>query len=115
MIVQLLAILCVIGITIGQILFKISAISLAETGSFFAPKTALTIILAFALYGVTTIVWVWLLQKAELGQLYPFMALAFVLVPLGSYLLFDEKFAVQYFFGVALIMTGIFVSVSSNS
>jgi drug/metabolite transporter (DMT)-like permease len=109
--VQIIAILCVIGLAIGQILFKVSATSLTQSGSFFAPKTAAILFSALALYGTTTIAWVWVLQKVELGKVYPLMALAFILVPLGSYFIFGERFLPQYFVGVALIVIGILVAV----
>ena len=111
MLVQIVAVLCVVGLAIGQILFKISATSLSETGSFFALKTATALVVAMALYGITSIAWVWVLQKVELGRVYPLMALAFVLVPLGSHFIFGERFQPQYFVGVALIMIGIIVTV----
>lgn len=105
------AIVCVIGIAAGQILFKLSAASLQKTGSFFHPSTALTLFTALALYGVTTIAWIWVLQKVELGRVYPLMAAAFVLVPLGSHFVFGERFQPQYFIGVAMIIAGIVVAV----
>lgn len=111
MLVRVVAILCVVGLAIGQILFKVSATLLAQTGSFFAFRTAATILAALALYAITSIAWVWVLQKMELGRAYPLMALAFVLVPLGSFFAFGECFQLQYFVGVALIMVGIVVTV----
>ncbi len=101
---------CVLSLAIGQVLFKLSAIALSESGSFFAPKTAATLFAAMCLYGVTSIAWVWVLQKIELGRIYPLMALAFVMVPIGSHLVFGEKFAPAYFVGVALIVAGIIVA-----
>lgn len=109
----LIAVICVIGIAIGQILFKMGAASLQRTGSFFDTTTALTIISAFALYGFTSIAWIWVLQKVELGRVYPLMALAFVLVPLGSYIMFGEKFQTQYFVGVVIIVAGIIITVKA--
>ena len=111
MLVQIVAILCVVGLAIGQVLFKVSATSLTQTGSYFAIKTATTLFSAMALYAITSIAWVWVLQKVELGRVYPLMALAFVLVPVGSHILFGERFQPQYFVGVALIMIGIVVAV----
>ncbi len=111
MLVQIIAILCVLGMAIGQILFKLSATSLAQTGSFFAFKVVATLVLAMLLYAITSIAWVWVLQKTELGRVYPLMALAFILVPIGSHLVFGERFQHQYFVGVALIMIGIVVTV----
>jgi len=113
MLVQIVAVLCVVGLAIGQILFKLSATSLIQTGSFFALKTATTLISAMTLYAITSIAWVWVLQKVELGRVYPLMALAFVLVPLGSHFIFGENFQPQYFVGVAFIMIGIVVAVQS--
>ena len=113
MLVQLVAVFCVVGLAIGQILFKLSATSLAQTGSFLAFKTASTLLAAMLLYGLTSIAWIWVLQKVELGRVYPLMALAFILVPFGSHLLFGEHFSSQYFIGVALIVTGIVVSVNA--
>jgi drug/metabolite transporter (DMT)-like permease len=111
MLVQIIAFVCVLGIAIGQILFKLSANSLGQTGSFFAPKTVTLLFSALALYGLTTIAWVWVLQKVELGRVYPLMALAFILVPMGSHFILGERFQMQYFLGVALIMVGIVVAV----
>ena len=113
MLIHVTAVLCVVGLAIGQILFKVSAMSLSETGSFFAPKTAVTLFSAMALYAITSIAWVWVLQKVELGRVYPLMALAFVLVPLGSHFIFGERFQPQYFAGVALIIIGIVIAVKS--
>jgi drug/metabolite transporter (DMT)-like permease len=111
MLAQVVAVLCVVGLAVGQVLFKASAAALSETGSFFAAKTLATLTSAMFLYGVTSIAWVWVLQKVELGRVYPLMALAFVLVPLGSHLMFGERFNPQYFIGVSLIMVGIVITV----
>lgn len=108
-----IALICVLGIACGQILFKLSAASLKRTGSFFDPSTLILLFSSFALYGVMTIAWIWVLQKADLGKVYPLMALAFVIVPLGSHLMFGERFQPQYFVGVGLIMIGIIVAVRS--
>jgi drug/metabolite transporter (DMT)-like permease len=95
--VQFVAILCVVGLAIGQILFKVSAISFNQAGNLFASKPLVILFFAMSLYACTSIAWVWVLQKAELGRVYPFMALAFALVPLGSYIFLGERFHSQYF------------------
>ncbi|EPT6931454.1 EamA family transporter [Cronobacter malonaticus] len=109
----LIALICVVGIAAGQILFKMSAIELHKAGSIFSLSVLVILGGAFALYGFTTIAWVWVLQKIDLGKAYPLMALAFAIVPIGSYLFLGERFNAQYFIGVALIMTGIVVAVKS--
>ncbi|MDO5055997.1 MAG: EamA family transporter [Lautropia sp.] len=107
------ALVCVFGMAAGQILFKLAANSLAQTGSFLVPKTAALLFAALSLYGLITIAWIWVLQKADLGKVYPMMALAFVLVPLASHWLFGERFQPQYFLGITLIMAGIVIAVRS--
>lgn len=109
----LVAILCVFGLAIGQILFKASAAAMAESGSLFAVRPASMLLAAIALYGITSVAWVWILQRTELGRIYPLMALAFILVPIGSYFVFGEKFSPQYFIGVSIIAVGVVVTTSA--
>ncbi|MDO4637617.1 MAG: 4-amino-4-deoxy-L-arabinose-phospho-UDP flippase [Lautropia sp.] len=113
MLIYVWALLCVMGMAAGQIIFKLAANSLAKTGSFFVPQTFTLLLSALALYGLITIAWIWVLQRADLGKTYPMMALAFVLVPLASHWLFGERFTPQYFIGIALIIGGIVVAVRS--
>lgn len=113
MIVYLVALSCVIGLAIGQLLFKLSAIRLNAAGQYLSWSAAGTLASAVVLYGITSIVWVWVLQRMELGRAYPFMALAFVLVPIGSYFAFGEQFSPRYFIGICLIMVGIAVAAGS--
>ncbi len=107
MLVQVIALLCVVGLAVGQILFKLGANSLEQTGDFFTFKTATPLLSAMILYAAISIAWVWVLQKEEIGRVYPLMALAFILVPIASYFVFGERFQPQYFIGVALIIIGI--------
>ncbi|MBS4089764.1 MULTISPECIES: 4-amino-4-deoxy-L-arabinose-phospho-UDP flippase [Pseudomonas] len=111
--VYLIAVLCVVGIAAGQIMFKLSAGALQRAGTFFEIKTLIMLGSAFALYGLTTIAWVWVLQKIDLGKAYPLMAMAFVLVPIGSHFILGERFQTQYFVGVLFIMFGIVLAVKS--
>lgn len=111
MIPYVVGLLCVAGLAAGQILFKMSATALHDGGSFLSMRVAATLLAAMCLYGVTSIGWVWALQKVELGKIYPLMALAFVLVPFGSHLFFGEQFPPTYFVGIAMIMAGIVVAI----
>ncbi|AUG42326.1 4-amino-4-deoxy-L-arabinose-phospho-UDP flippase [Pseudomonas chlororaphis] len=109
----LIAILCVVGIATGQILFKLSAEGMHRAGNVFDKRSLIVLFFALALYGVTTLAWVWVLQKIELGRAYPLMALAFVLVPIGSYFIFAERFNMYYIVGVAVIMLGILLTIKA--
>lgn len=105
--------LCVIGIATGQILFKLTADCFQKTGSYLDVRGLTFLIMALVLYGMTMLGWVWVLQKIELGKVYPFMALAFLLVPLASHYLFGERFQAQYFIGIVFIMAGIVITVKA--
>ena len=113
MITYVLAVLCVVSIACGQILFKLTANALAETGSIFAGKTFTILFCALALYGLTTLGWIWVLQKGSLSRIYPIMALSFVFVPILSHFLLGEKFNTQYFVGVGLLLCGIVLTIKS--
>lgn len=103
------ALLCVVGIASGQILFKLCAEALKAEGPM-AARTMSLFLGAMALYGVTTLAWIWVLQRAELGKTYPLMALAFVFVPLASHWLFGERFGASYLMGMVLIVAGIWLT-----
>lgn len=111
--IYLIALLCVFGLAAGQILFKLAATSWHQASTFLVTDALFYFVIALALYGVTTIGWVWVLQKIELGKIYPLMALAFVLVPMASHFILGERFQAQYFLGVSLIFIGIIISVRS--
>lgn len=109
--VYLTAVACVMGLAIGQVLFKLSAVTLKSGGTFLSMQGAGALLGALMLYGVTSLAWVWVLRQVELGRVYPLMALAFVMVPIGSHVFFGERFSTQYFLGVLLIVLGIVIAV----
>lgn len=104
-----IAILCVFGLVAGQLLFKLGASISARDGTMLSPNVLAALLSAITIYGITSAAWVWVLQRAELGKLYPLMALAFILVPLGSHYAFGERFNSPYFIGVAFIIAGIII------
>ncbi len=110
LIVYLLALGCVLGLTAGQVLFKQVAVGLSATGTLWSSATLLPFLAAITLYGVSTIAWIWTLQHAPLGRLYPLMALGFVLVPLASHLVFGEQFTPRYMVGVVFILVGVMLA-----
>ena len=109
----LAAILCICGIATGQLLFKCTADSQALSGSYLHPRTLIWLLSALVLYGVTTFGWIWTLQQGPLSRLYPWMALAFVLVPLLSAVLLGERLQMNYWIGVSLIVAGVSIAVRS--
>lgn len=110
--IKLTALLCVCGIAAGQILFKMAANSFASNGGKLLSAGGVILFSALALYGLTTLAWIWVLQRAELGKIYPLMALAFILVPLASHFLFGEAFTWRYAIGCALLVAGVVLTAS---
>lgn len=110
MMVYIATLICVTGIAFGQLLFKWGAMALTEAGTLWAFKPFGILMSAMCLYCCTSYLWVWILKHIELGKIYPFMALAFVFVPIGSYFMFAEKFSSQYILGVVFIVLGVMLA-----
>jgi len=97
----------------GQVFFKYSAsafkgrpvadgfLELAQTPAFYAGVT---------LYGVATLLWVWILSRVPLSQAYPWVALAMSAVPILAVALFHERFDSSYWLGVGLVVLGVFIT-----
>jgi drug/metabolite transporter (DMT)-like permease len=106
---------CVVTISIGQLLFK-QASGLLDFRRPFAEPTGLAVLItALALYGGATLLWIAVLARAPLARIYPIMSLSFVLVPLGSLILFKERLSLSYWLGSALILAGFLVMSASRA
>ena len=68
---------------------------------------------ALALYGFSTLAWIWALQYVEISKVYPYFALAFIIVPGAGYLVFGEVISVQYIIGIVMITGGVILTASS--
>jgi drug/metabolite transporter (DMT)-like permease len=102
-----------VAIAAGQILFKRAAGQLVSTNGVswvFEVARLPAMWLALALYGAATLLWVRILTTVPLSRAYPFMALAFVLVPAAGYLLFHEPITLRFVLGTALIVAGVLVA-----
>ncbi|MEM8562427.1 MAG: 4-amino-4-deoxy-L-arabinose-phospho-UDP flippase [Pseudomonadota bacterium] len=110
---QWAAIACVFGMSVGQVMFKVSAISLNQTGSIFNIQTFAIFASTLLIYLIISGGWVWVLRNAHLGEVFPFYSLAYALVPIASYYLFGERFTSGYFFGIILIMSGLILCAKS--
>jgi len=104
-------ILFAVVIAVGQLLFKRVSMGLNGVHGAEAILTKLAtdplFLLALALYGSATILWVLALREVPLSLAYPFTALAFVLVPLGAAVIFKEPVGARYFVGLVFVVGGI--------
>lgn len=99
----------VLGMSGGQLLFKVAARSFVGADSFIKGLLSPVLILALIVYAGVTIIWVWQLSLIDLSRAYPFMALSFVFVPLLSALMLDETIGMYYWLGISLIVVGVIV------
>ena len=103
----LLTVLCVSGISLGQLLFKKAAMAIPEQAQLADWIFNGWLLVALALYGLTTVLWVWILRSAPLHVAYPFMGLAFVFVPAIGWALLGEPLHWQTLAGGVLILMGV--------
>lgn len=101
----------VLALSIGQVLFKLAA--RAIDGS--APLLRQIVFngylaAALVVYGLATAFWVALLRQVPLHVAYPFVALAFVLVPVMAHLVLHEPLHWQTLAGAVLIFGGVWIS-----
>lgn len=102
-----LTVFCVLGISVGQLLFKKAAASLPAQASLSDWAFNVWLLMAFVLYGCMTLLWVWILRSAPLNIAYPLMGLAFVFVPTLAWLWLGEPLHWKTLFGGALIVAGV--------
>lgn len=109
----LYTLLCVIGISIGQLFFKKAATALPPEFSMPLLIQNGWLIAALILYGITTLGWVWILRQAPLHLAYPFMGLAFLIVPVLAWYFLSEPLHWRTLAGGALIMAGVALASTS--
>ena len=100
----------------GQLLFKLAAERLSVghgTAALIGSFISFPMLAALALYAVATVFWVYLLHGLALSRAYPFIALAFAIVPLLGWLLLGEMLGLRYWLGLAIMLAGLYVIASS--
>ena len=111
-------ILFAIIMAVGQLLFKKASEAVPSTPTV-ANLTGLALnpylLTALTLYFAATLLWVWVLRDIPLTRAYPFIALGFVLVPLGSMVVFQEPLSLRYALGTLLIIGGIWLSATPQN
>ena len=111
---QLLVIIaCVAGISLGQVFFKLAAMSLSDSDEavpLLGLVTSPYLIAGACIYVAATLGWILVLRNVPLHLAYPFMALAFLFVPALGAAVIDEPFSFRTAIGAAFIIVGIIIS-----
>lgn len=96
----------------GQLLFKLGANSIASrtSESLLQAIASPYLICAVVLYGVTTILWIYILTKMPLSSAYPFSLLGSMLVPLLAFLFLKEAVDARFIVGFAVMVAGLAIA-----
>ncbi|MCC7460956.1 MAG: 4-amino-4-deoxy-L-arabinose-phospho-UDP flippase [Gammaproteobacteria bacterium] len=105
-----------LGMSVGQVFFKLAANRIRDPGSGAVSLPALLnngyFYAAIMLYGILSVLWVGVLAQAALSRAYPFVALAFVFTPLLAWWVFGEPLTPAYLVGALLVCGGLVVLAS---
>jgi multidrug transporter EmrE-like cation transporter len=110
---SLILLSAVLGLTVyGQLVIKARALLHSTGGTdrlgyIFAMASDLGVLSGLAAAALAAFAWIAVVQHLEVGFAYPFMALSFVLVPIGAAVIFDEPLPRLQIFGMALIVIGV--------
>lgn len=95
----------------GQILFKLGATGSRGMLDFLNPA----IFGGLALYGVSTLLWIYALSRLPLVVVFPFTALTFVIVYVCAYFILGEVPSWQGYLGVFCVLVGLALIATSSA
>jgi multidrug transporter EmrE-like cation transporter len=115
---HVLMVFAVLALTVyGQLVMKARALAHAgpagQSGKLHYLASMLSDVAVLTCLGaaaLAAILWMLAIERLEVSFAYPFMALSFVLVPLGSMVVFGERVPPMQFVGLGLIVVGVVVS-----
>ncbi len=110
----LLTVLCVLLIAVGQLMFKSAASHWKVDGWSWSTLTGFLspiMIAALVVYGLATVLWVYVLRSVPLSAAYAIFALAFLVVPLLAHFVLGERLTANVLVGGLIIVAGIVVAV----
>jgi drug/metabolite transporter (DMT)-like permease len=110
----LLTLMCVVLISVGQLLFKsaagqwrIEGWSWTTLRGFLSP----VMLAALVIYGGATVLWVFVLRTVPLGAAYSLFSLAFLIVPVLARVFLGEPISANTLVGGAVIVAGVIIAV----
>jgi len=89
----------------GQIFFKLGASSAKLNISILINYN---IIIGFILYGISAIIFIYVLKFGEVSMLYPIVATSYIWVMLFAWIFLKENQSIPNFIGVCFILLGIY-------
>lgn len=105
-----LLLLTVLGIAVGQLLFKAGANAIPENARILDLFFNHYIVIGIFVYMLCTVAWILILREVPLNKAYPVFSLAFVFVPLLGWYFLNEPFTRMYMLGIVLIIAGMILA-----
>jgi len=106
------------ALSTGQVMFKQLGLAIRGQPVFDGLLTLVrhpALYAVLTIYGLATLLWIWILSRVPLMQAYPWVALGTAIVPLMGWYFFGERVAPTFWFGLALILIGMFLTQYENS
>ncbi len=66
-------------------------------------------ILGFICYGISIVIWLWVLSKVEVSFAYPFQALGYILVTILAWMIFNEQINILRIMALIFISIGLII------
>lgn len=73
------------------------------------------VVIGFAVYGLSALMWLYVLAQTELSYAFPFLSIAYVGVTAAATLVLKERFTGRQWLGLALVMLGVAAVAVSGS
>lgn len=103
---------------VGQLTLKAAMNSLGQlqlsVETLLRMATSPLLLIGIAIFGISTLLWLLALTKADLSFAYPFLSLTYIAVLIGGALLFHEQVTVVRVLGFAVIVTGVWMVARSE-
>lgn len=95
----------------GQMLWKQGMAEFSYNGIINLIKFMFTpyIFSGLILYGIATVIWLYLLKTAQFSLIYPLQSLAYIIGVIVAFLLFKEEVSIVRWLGILTIFTGVFI------
>jgi len=103
---------------VGQLVLKAGMNSLGgvqlSVDTLLKMATNPLLIVGIAIFGISTLLWLLALAKADLSFAYPFLSLIYIAVLFGGAVLFKEAITLPRVLGFAVIVTGVWIVARSE-
>lgn len=103
---------------VGQLILKAGMNSLGplqlSLNTLVSMATNPLLLVGIAIFGVSTLLWLLALMKADLSFAYPFLSLTYIAVLVGGAVLFQENVTLPRVIGFAMIVAGVLIVARSE-